>query len=182
MKLVFAIALVGAGLVRAADPTPLNLKVGEWEYSVTMKMEGMPQMSSQMPQMPQIPPDQLAKLPPEQRARIEAAMKNAGNLAGGKPTVSKHCVKKEDLTNFNPSGMARSCKTTVIGSSGSKFEAKVECNDPDNKTTSTIVAEALGAESMKFSMVTSGTDDGHPMNMTINGTGKWIGAACSDTK
>jgi hypothetical protein len=179
MKVVFVLALAGAGLVRAADPTPLNLKVGEWEYSVTMKMGGMPQMPQQMPQ---IPPDQLAKLPPDQRARVEAAMKNAGNMAAGKPTVNKRCLKKEDLANFNPSSMAKSCKTTVTGSSGSKFEAKVECNDPDNKTTSTIVAEALSAESMKFSMVTSGTADGHPLNMTINGTGKWLSAACSDTK
>src|ERR1700683_5568406 len=110
MKLVFALALVGADLVRAADPTPLNLKAGEWEYSVTMKMTGMPQTPQQMPQ---IPPDQLPKLPPDQRARIEAAMKNAGSLAAGKPTVNRHCLKKEDLANFNPTHMAKSCKTTV---------------------------------------------------------------------
>jgi hypothetical protein len=179
MKLVFALALVGADLVHAADPTPLNLKVGEWEYSVTMKMTGMPQMPQRMPQ---ITPDQLAKLPPDQRARIEAAMQNAGNLAAGKPTVNRHCVKKEDLANFNPTSMAKSCKTTVTSSSASRFEAKVECNDPDNKTTSTIVAEALSAESMKFSVVSGGTADGHPMNMTINGTGKWLSAACPDAK
>jgi len=178
MKLAFAVAFLGASLVRAADTTPLNLKVGEWEYSVTMKMTGMPQMPQQMPQ---IPPDQLAKLPPEQRARIEAMMKNAGNMAAGKPTVNRHCVKKEDLVNFNPTSMAKSCKTTVVDSSGSRFEAKVECNDPDNKTTSTIVAEALSAVSMKFSVVSSGTAHGHPVNMTVNGTGKWLSAACPDT-
>ena len=179
MKLVFVLALAGAGLVRAADPTPLNLKVGEWEYSVTVKMAGMPQMPQQMPQ---IPPEQLAKLPPEQRAKMEAAMKNAGNMTAGKPMVSRHCVKKEDLANFNPNRMSKSCKTTVISSSGSRFEAKFECNDQDNKTTSTVVAEALGEESMKFNLVSSGTADGHPMNMTVNGTGKWLSAACSDTK
>jgi hypothetical protein len=179
MKLVFALALAGAGLVRAADPTPLNLKAGEWEYTVTMKMSGMPQMQHQMPQ---IPPEQLAKLPPEQRAKIEAAMKNAGNLTAGKPTVNKHCLKKEDLANFNPTHMTKSCKTTVTSSSGSRFEAKVECDDPGNKTASTIVAEALSAESMKFSVVSSGTSNGEPMNMTISGTGKWLSTACSDTK
>ncbi|MGA2739573.1 MAG: DUF3617 domain-containing protein [Bryobacteraceae bacterium] len=179
MKLIFALALASASLVRAADPTPLDLKVGEWEYSVTMKMAGMPQMPQQMPQ---IPPDQLAKLPPEQRAKIEAMMKNAGNLGSGKPSVNRRCLKKEDLANFNPTSMSKTCKTTITSSSGSRFEAKVECNDPDNKTTSTIVAEALSAESMKFTMVSSGTANGHPMNMTINGAGKWLTAACSDTK
>jgi len=67
MKLAFALALLNASFACAADPTPLNLKVGEWEYTVTMKMAGMPQAPQQMPQ---IPPDQLAKLPPEQRAKI----------------------------------------------------------------------------------------------------------------
>jgi len=179
MKLVFALALVGANLACATDTTPLNLKVGEWEYSVTMKMAGMPQAPQQMPQ---IPPEQLAKLPPEQRAKIEAMMKSAGNLGSGKPIVNRHCLKKEDMANFNPTGMSKTCKSTITSSSGSRFEAKFECNDPDNKTTSTIVAEALSTESMKFSMVSSGTANGHPMNMTISGTGKWVGDACSDAK
>jgi hypothetical protein len=179
VKLAFALAIIGAGLVRAADPTPLNLKVGEWEYSVTMKMTGMPQVPQQMPQ---IPPEQLAKLPPEQRARVEAMMKNAGNIAAGKPTVNRRCLKNEDLANFNPTALSKTCKTAITSSSGSRFEAKVECNDPDNKTTSSIVAEALGPESMTFTMVSSGTANGHPMNMTVNGTGKWLGAACTDTK
>jgi hypothetical protein len=179
MKLAFALALLNASFACAADPTPLNLKVGEWEYTVTMKMAGMPQAPQQMPQ---IPPDQLAKLPPEQRAKIEAMIKNAGNLGAGKPMVNKHCAKKEDLANFNPTSVSKTCTTTITSSSGSRFEAKAECNDPDNKTTSTIVAEALSAESMKFSVVSNGTANGHPMNMTLNGTGKWLGSACADTK
>jgi hypothetical protein len=133
-------------------------------------------------QMPQIPPDQLAKLPPEQRAKIEAMVNNASNMASGKPTVNRRCLKKEDLANFNPNSMSKTCKTTITSSSGTRFEAKVECDDPDNKTTSTIVAEALSEDSMKFTMVSSGTDNGHPMNMTISGTGKWLSAACTDTK
>lgn len=174
-----ALAFVACALVRAADPTPLDLKTGEWEYSVTMHMAGMPQTAHPMPQ---IPPEQLAKLPPEQRAKIEAAMKNAGNLGSGKPMVNKHCVKKEDLANFNPTRLSKSCKTTVTSSSRSKFEAKVECDEPNNKSTSTIVAEAVSSDSMKFSVVSTGTTNGHPANMTIDGTGKWLGATCSDSQ
>jgi len=155
----------------------LNLKPGEWEYSVTVQMSGMKQMTRQMPQ---IPAEQLAKLPPEQRAKIEAAMKNAGNFAAGKPTISQNCVKKEDLVNFNPSGMRKSCKTTVTSTSASRFEAKVECNDADNKSSGTIVAEALSSESLKFSVVSSGTTNGQATDMTIHGTGKWLSATCND--
>ncbi len=179
MKLALALALVACPLVRASDPTPLNLKTGEWEYSVTMQMTGMPQMPQKMPQ---IPPEQLAKLPPDQRARVEAAMKNAGNIGSGKPMVNRRCVKQEDLTHFNPTGLAKSCKTSVTSSSGSKFEAKVDCDDANNKSTSTIVAETPSSDTMKFTVVSSGTTNGHPMNMTINGTGKWLSDACTDSK
>jgi len=182
MKLTLALAFLSGAAVWAADPTPLDLKTGQWEYTVTMQMAGMPQASAT--QMPQIPPEQLAKLPPDQRAKVEAALKQAGNMAAGKPstTTNKSCVKKEDLTNFNPGGMAKSCKTTVSNSSGSKFEAKVDCDLPDNKSTSTVVAEALSSESMTFKVMSSGTASGRPMNMTLNGAGKWLGATCTDSK
>jgi hypothetical protein len=176
IKLSFALAFAAGALLRAAEPTPLDVKAGEWEYSVTMKMAGMPQMG----QMPQIPADKLAQMPPEQRARVEALMKNAGNMASGKPMVNKHCLKKEDMANFNPTGMSKTCKMTVVSSSGRKFEAKVACDEPDNKTTSTIVAEAQSAESMTFTVTSTGTSHGKPVNMNINGSGKWLGAACSD--
>jgi hypothetical protein len=43
----------------AADNiTPLNVKEGLWEVTVTHSMTGMPAM-------PNIPPDALAKMPPE---------------------------------------------------------------------------------------------------------------------
>ena len=180
MRLTLALTFLSTVAMWAADPTPLNLKTGEWEYSVTMQMPGMPQPSAG--QVPQIPPEQLAKLPPDQRAKVEAALKQAGNMAAGKPMVSKNCVKKEDLTNFNPGGMSKSCKITVTSSSATRFEAKVDCDGPDNKSTGTIVAEALSPESMKFNVVSKGTNSGQPVNMTVNGTGKWLSAACTDSK
>jgi hypothetical protein len=167
----------------AADPTPLDIKTGEWEYTVTMQMSGMPQPNAGG--MPQIPADQLAKLPPDQRAKIEAALKQAGNIASGRPMTStnRNCVRKEDLSRMNPMGKAdQGCKMTVINSSRSRFEAKMVCDSPDNKTTSTITVEASSPESSKFKVVSSGTAGGHPMNMTVNGTGKWLSDTCTDTK
>ena len=182
VKLTLALAFLSSAPIWAADPTPLDLKTGEWEYTVSMQMTGMPKPNAA--QIPQIPPEQLAKMPPEQRAKIEAMLKQAGNMAAGKPmtNTSKNCVKKEDLTNFNPGGMSKSCKIDVSNTSRSKFEAKVTCDSPDMKTTGTIVAESVTPESMKFTVVSSGTSNGQPMNMTLNGTGKWLSAACTDSK
>jgi hypothetical protein len=184
MKPSPALVLLATTAVWAVDPTPLDVKTGEWEYTVTMQMSGMSQPGDAA-QMPQIPADQLAKLPPEQRAKIEAALKQAGNMASGKPTTntSKNCVKKEDLVKLNPLGNAdKSCKMTVINSSRSKLEAKMDCDSPENKSTSTVTIEASSSESSKFSVVSKGTANGRPMNMTVNGTGKWLSATCTDTK
>ncbi len=183
MKLSFALSLLAATAVLAADPTPLDLKTGEWEYTVSMTMSGMPQQSAA--QMPQIPADQLARLPPEQRAKIGEALKQAGNMAAGKPVTStnRNCVRKEDLAQLNPMANAdKSCKMTVINSSPGKLEAKMSCDSPGNKSDSTVTIEALSPESSRFKVVSSGTSNGQPMNMTVNGTGKWLSATCTDTK
>ncbi|MGC9948936.1 MAG: DUF3617 family protein [Bryobacteraceae bacterium] len=71
---------------------------------------------------------------------------------------------------------------TVVNSSRSKLEAKMECDSPGNKSNSTVTIEAFSPESSKFTVVSAGMADGRPMNMTVNGTGKWLSAACTDTK
>jgi Protein of unknown function (DUF3617) len=178
-----ALALLGATAAWAADPTPMDIKTGEWEYTVTVQMTGLPQQSAK--QMPSIPPEQLAKLPPDQRAKVEAMLKQAGDMSSGKPTTTtnKNCVKKEDLAKLNPSGNTdQSCKMTVLSSSRSKQEIKMDCDSSGNKTTSTMTIESSGSESTKFSLVSSGTQNGRPMNMTVNGTGKWLSATCTESK
>jgi hypothetical protein len=135
--------------------------------------------------MPQIPPETLAKLPPDQRAKLEAALKQSSNMMSGKPTTTtnKNCIKKEDLAKLNPGGNTdKSCKMTVLSSSHAKQEIKMDCDSPDNKTTSTVTIEALSSESSKFSLVSNGTSNGQPMHMTVNGTGKWLSATCTETK
>jgi len=165
----------------AADPVPMDVKTGEWEYTVTTQMTGMQQATQH--QMPSIPPEQLAKMPPEQRAKIEAALKQAGAMAGGKPmtTTSRNCIKKEDLANMIPNGNKdQSCKVTLVSSSRAKQELKMNCESNGAKQTGTVVVEALSSESTKFNLQVASNQDGHAMNMTVNGTSRWLGATCTD--
>jgi hypothetical protein len=167
----------------AADPVAMDVKTGEWEYTVTTQMAGMPQATQH--QMPSIPPEQLAKMPPEQRAKIEAALKQAGAMASGKPTTttSKNCIKKEDLEKMIPNGnKEQSCKVTLVSSSRTKQELKMDCESNGGKQTGTVVVEALSSESTKFNLQVASNQDGHAMNMTVNGTSKWLGATCTDSK
>ena len=177
-----ALPLLWISIAWAADPVPLDVKTGEWEYTVTTQMTGVPQSARQ--QIPSIPPEQLAKMPPEQRAKIEAALKQAGAMASGKPmtTTSKSCIRKDDLSKMIPkSNRDQSCKTTLVSSSRTKQELKMDCESNGNKQTGAVVIEALSSESTKFTLQMASNQDGHAMNMTINGVSKWLGATCSET-
>lgn len=181
MKLLLALALLAGATARADDPVPLDVKTGEWQYTVTTQMAGMPQAA----QIPSIPPEQLAKMPPEQRAKVEAAMKQAGAMASGKPmtTTSKSCIRKEDLAKMIPkSKRDQSCKTNLVSSSRTKQEFKMDCESDGSKQTGSLVVEALSSESTKFSLQFASKESGQGMNMTINGTSKWLSATCTETK
>src|SRR5579863_7235884 len=85
---IFAILTALAPLAAsAADIKPIDVKPGLWETTVKNDVTGMPAM-----QMPQIPEETLNRMPPEQRARVEAMMKGRG--AGGTNT-SKSCITQE---------------------------------------------------------------------------------------
>ena len=86
LKIISRIALCAVAvttLVHAADYTKPNIKPGLWEVTVT------PKMSGEMP----IPDDQLAKMTPDQRAKVEAMVKGAGS----KPHVYKDCMTPEKI-------------------------------------------------------------------------------------
>ncbi len=172
MKFSLAILLLTASGVHAADPVPLDVKVGQWEATVTSQISGLPQAR----QMPQIPPDQLAKLPPEQRARIEAMLSGAPRT-----TTSKTCVKKEDL-NKMPINNDQACKTTLVSSSGTKQEIHMECDRNGSKQTGTITIEALSSESIKFHIEAAGDASGNNISMKVSGTSKWLGPTCEASK
>jgi hypothetical protein len=184
MKLSFALALLAGTLARAADPVPMDAKTGEWEYTVTTQVTGM-----QAPQgaqaMPAIPPEVLAQMTPDQRAKMEAGMKQSAAMMSGKPATmtNKNCIKKEDLAKMVPNtGKQQNCKMTYVTSTRSKQEIKMDCDESGQKMTGTVVVEALSPDATKFSMEMTGMQDGKPMGMKINGTGKWLSATCTTAK
>src|SRR5271167_529462 len=104
-------------LVAAAQSANFNAKTGLWESTVTI-------LSSGMPAMPSIPPDALARMTPEQQARVAAAMK--GGMMNGQPHTYKDCLTPEKLAKgFNASAAERpNCKRTVITNTSSVMEMR----------------------------------------------------------
>ena len=68
----------------AVDPVPMDVKLGLWETTMTNQTD----ISSM------IPPEVLARLTPEQRAKMEAAMQGRG---GARTSTTKHCVTKDTI-------------------------------------------------------------------------------------
>ena len=182
MKQTIAIALFVSAGAWASDVTPLDVKTGQWEYTVTVQLGGAG-AEAMAKQMPPIPPEQLAKLSPDQRAKMEALLKQYRAMASGQPTTTTHktCIKKEDLLKLDPASNAdKTCKMTVLSSSRSKQEIKEECSPNGNKQSGTMTIEAQNSESVKFSFTGTQMDEGRPINMNVNGTGKWLSSTCTE--
>jgi len=166
------IAVCSLTLWAADNFTPLNVKEGLWEVTVTHTMSGMPAT-------PNIPPDALAKMPPEQRARVEAMMKGTPST-----DVRKECVTKEKLQkNSAFSNNRGDCTRTLVTSTGSKLEVKIHCQEKQSTTDGTLVLEALSSDGVKGTMHSvSNSNSGHNMNMDLTFSSKYLGPVCGDVK
>jgi len=154
----------------AADTTPLDVKPGQWETTLTTETAG---------QLP-IPQELLDKMSPEQRARMEQAMKAR---AGKGPTThtSKSCVRKDQLDKpFNPGEDRKSCKMTVVTSSRTKQDIRMECENESGKQTGVFRIEAADPENVKGAVQMTMSNGGRTMNVNSNFSAKWLGAACTE--
>ena len=168
----FSVICLCASVVLANDKVqPLNIKTGLWEMTVTSAVSGRPP----------IPPETLARMTPEQRAKFEAAMKG---MASGAPKTRtyKNCITKEQLNNDPFSDEKRNCTRTVLKSTGSKMEIREVCEGEGVKSDMTIEIEALNSESVKGSGHVTSAGGGRSMNVNTNYTAKWLGAVCTEKK
>ena len=167
-KILLGLALVlSSTMIWAADTFhPLDVKPGQWESTMTVATNGAPP----------IPPEALARLTPEQRARLEERTKSLS----GRTTVRKTCVEKEKLAKPLTWGHDdKACTYTLGASTGSLQEIHVECNKENRKSSGTIRVEALDSENIKGSvqMILTFGDRTSEINSTF--TGKYLGPTCS---
>ena len=171
---ILAAILFSSLTLFAADKiTPLNVKEGLWEMTVTHSMTGMPAM-------PAIPPDTLAKMTPEQRARMEAMMKG-----GASTDVRKECITKEKLEKQSAfSDNRKECTRTVLSSTSSKLEMKIHCEKSGEQGSmdGTLLVEAIGSDNVKGKMQAVTNASGRTMNMNFTFSSRYLGPACGDVK
>ncbi len=158
----------------AQNPT-LDVKTGLWETTVTMQASGLPTM-------PNIPPDALARMTPDQQARFKAMM---GGMSGGQPTTVKSCLTKEKLANgFRPDSTEdrSNCRKTVLSSSATAMVMTVSCTEEHGSVNGTFHMEALGHDAMSGTSHIVSVSSGRTITIDGKIQGKWLGADCGDVK
>lgn len=176
--IAFSFLVLSSSALLAEEKIVLpNLREGLWETSWSHSTRGMPG----------IPPETLAKLTPEQRAQMEAMMKQRGMSSGGGSNTIKSCWTKEKIAKgiaFNQN--RENCTFNQIHSSSSHMEFKVHCefNKDANKTImdGTTLVDVTGAEAVKGTTHVVSSTNGRPVTMDSSFTSRYVGSDCGDVK
>jgi hypothetical protein len=166
-SLIGAVITLSLALSAADKTQPLNLKLGLWQMTYTIDRGSAVS----------IPPELLAKLTPEQRARTEARLK-ARAAQGPHIDTKRFCLTEEKLNKaFFYENDNKSCQRTIVASSAKVLQFKQECAAADAKRTFDGRIEALDPETLKGSLKADST--GNAASAT-DLAGRWIGADCGE--
>lgn len=155
---------LGASLASAAS---LDVRTGLWEVTSQGETTGMPP----------IPPETLARMTPEQRAQMMAAMTSK------QPEVSRSCITDKTLQHgFDMSERERAdCTRTVSNSTSRQVDVRIQCTGQQTMNGRFHI-EANDRQTISGNLdfvVSSG-----PNTMTMKRTlrGKWISSDCGNVK
>jgi hypothetical protein len=178
-RILLAIVILCPVIIPAQDIKPLDIKTGLWETTVTSQITGLPAM-------PAIPEDQLAKMPPETRAHVEAMMKGRGAAGSPQTRTQKNCITSESLNKPLFDNGDQSCTRKLTGSSAGSQQIHFECARSNMKTTGDLNLERVDSEHVKgtMAMKSGGANEtaGRNMDMKMTFSAKWLAADCGDVK
>jgi hypothetical protein len=126
-------------------------------------------------------------MPPEQRARIQAAMGKRGAAAGNMgATHFRYCLTPERAAkeSFAKPEPDADCTHQVTQSSATEVKFSFSCKRKDGSTEKGEGrAWNITPESYQMSMQMSGTDHtGKPMDLKVEQKGQWLGSDCKGVK
>lgn len=176
-----SIAACGAGsLVAAADsgtasvPVKLNIKLGLWEIATQANISGAPPISD----------DMMAKMSPEQRARMQAAIQ-ASMADVAKPKLAKHCVTPEKVAQGFSLDRQRdnaACQKKIITNTASELQLSETCPEENGSTTIDEHIQLSGSDQVAGTVHYAKNNGGKSMTVDSTIKGQWLGASCGDIK
>jgi Protein of unknown function (DUF3617) len=172
--LILIFAAVALGLwtpsAQAQKATP-----GLWEHTITMKGGRMDAAMAQMQ-------ERLARMPPEQRKQFETMMASQGmGMVAGKPTTMRVCVTPEQAARDEVPLSQGDCTQTSRERNGRTMRIKFTCQGQRKGSgEAEFTFESDKAHSGR--MLINSVEDGKPVRMDIEHSGRWISANCGDVK
>jgi TolA-binding protein len=162
MYLRVAATILFLAPVPAFAANALEIKTGLWEITTTMQSSGMPQ----------IPPELLKQLAPEQRQQMEAQLR----AMNGTPETRRQCVTKDDIdTAFDD--LDESCKRKVVTDSARLHVSTFTCTG-EASGSGTMRLEAPSSDRVTGFTEMRMASGGSNMEMKIDFSGKWLKADC----
>ena len=164
MKIVLT-ALILATLPFATQAETLDIKTGAWEITMKTLIEGM-----------QIPKEAMANMPPDQRARMEEAMRARSGKVN--TTTEQSCVTQQDLDHgfLDKSEQEKNCTRKVITQSARHLEFEETCTAPES-SVGHAKFDAISSENYigVFDMTR-----GQGTKVHVEMSGRWLGATCKE--
>ena len=155
--------------VAVAQAPALDVKMGLWELSTVSELSG---------QMPGI---DTSKMTPEQKAKMDEAMKA---MMGKHTNVNNTCMTQE---KFNKSNFMagdkpeQNCKQTITTNTRSTLEGTLVCTG-ENAMTAQMHIDALSSTAIKATFKSASSQQGKTMMMNMEMAGKWLSADCGKEK
>jgi hypothetical protein len=153
---------------------PFDIKPGLWDIANTVQMSGLP------------PIPNLDQMTPEQRARIEATMKNMTGT--GHKTTVKSCVTREGIEKAIAkanSTKTNACAPKLVSASASKVELHIDCTQErgDAKSNGDMIIERQDSEHFKGTGAMKSTSpNGRTMDLKWSMTGTFVSSDCGSVK
>ena len=168
--LALSLGIAAALPALAADSPAFKVKPGLWQMTTDSERSGT---------LP-IPDETLARMTPEQRARLDANMQQSMRPRHG---VTKECVTQADI-NRDFEGFAMGggqCTRTVTERTATVRAGTFSCTGRE-KSSGSYRFEAATAEAMVGKWNAAVGEGGKTMNMKAAIQGKWLGADCGEVK
>jgi hypothetical protein len=161
--------------------TGFGLKPGLWASKMTKQTVDGQDRAAQMAGAASQMQAAMASMPPEQRARMEAMMKEHGGPAMGSNGTTKMCITPEQANLDNPI-VQKNCQPATISRSGNHVSFTVNCSV--NGVTSTGKGEATSMGDTITTQMDMATHmaNGETHTMHFESEMKFLGPDCGDVK
>jgi hypothetical protein len=152
-----------------------TMKPGLWQVDTTLQSA-----NGQIEQAMALAQKQMEGMAPEQRKRLNEMMAKNGVSLSGNGVSAKVCITKEMAArNDAPIQTQGSCTTQHSAIVSGRMQVSYQCTQPPSHGEGEITF--TDDKSYRMNMRATGPQGAAQM-VTINGTGRWLGASCGAVK